>query len=480
MYDVAIIGAGLSGLECAYLLAKEGMKVIVLEKQHFIGGCLQTFKRRGLTFDTGFHYVGGLDEGQPLNRIFSEFGLMDLPWQKMDADCFDEVIFKGKSYKFKNGYDEFLAQMTEYFPNQKQNLNEYVSHLRNVGDNIFKGLNRSIEELNSDFYFSNFAHPVLSNMITDSDLLNVLSGTSPKMSLTDKLPLYHFMQINASFIQSAWRIKGGGMQIAEKLASSIRAMGGEVVTDAKVTKLVGDTSKITTVEIENREPIEVKNVICNAHPKILMDLIEGVSFVRNFQKRSAKKANSFGMFTANIALKPGKLKYQNKNIYIHESGDVWTEGSQKASDKPTCALVSFAIPKEGEFAENVDILTPMLWDDVKDFEGSKPMQRPDQYNEMKAQKASQLLDIVEQHVPGIKDAVEHIYTSTPLTYKDYTGTIDGSAYGLLEKIINQQFASNIYLTGQSNGLHGFLGVSMTSLLTVNKLTGKYPEALIKQ
>ena len=56
MYDVAVIGAGLGGLECAYLLAKKGMKVIVLEQNPVIGGCLQTFKRSGVTFDTGFHY----------------------------------------------------------------------------------------------------------------------------------------------------------------------------------------------------------------------------------------------------------------------------------------------------------------------------------------------------------------------------------------------------------------------------------------
>ncbi|MBR6491967.1 MAG: FAD-binding protein, partial [Bacteroidales bacterium] len=31
-YDVVIIGAGLGGLECAYILAKNGLKVCILEK----------------------------------------------------------------------------------------------------------------------------------------------------------------------------------------------------------------------------------------------------------------------------------------------------------------------------------------------------------------------------------------------------------------------------------------------------------------
>jgi len=475
-YDVAIIGAGLGGLQCAYILAKRGKKVIVLEKNPmYIGGCLQSFKRKGMTFDTGFHYVGGLDEGQPLNRIFNYFGLMDLPWKKMDTDCFDEVIIKGESFKFVNGYDNFQAQFTEYFPNQKDNIAQYVSHLRKVGDGIFEGLDRSMAEMMEDFYFNTKAYPFMSELISDGKLLNVLSGTSPKMPLTDKLPLYHFMQINASFIQSAYRIKGGGMQIADSLARSIGSMGGKVIKGAKVTRLLGDDSKITSVEIENMEPIEVDAVICNAHPKILMDLLDGVSFIRPFQKRNAKKANSFGMFTANIALKPNSLKYQNRNVYIHETENVWNEGNQKAADKPECALVSYAVPESGEYASNIDILTPMLWEDVAKYDGTKPMQRGNEYNDMKAAKTEQLLDIVEKYIPGVKDAVDNVYTSTPLTYKDYTGTIDGSSYGLLEKIMTQQFASNIYIAGQSNGLHGFLGVSMTSLLTTKQILGDLPK-----
>ncbi|MBQ5575333.1 MAG: FAD-dependent oxidoreductase, partial [Bacteroidales bacterium] len=36
-YDAAIIGAGLGGLQCAYILAKRGMKVVVVEKGQLLG-----------------------------------------------------------------------------------------------------------------------------------------------------------------------------------------------------------------------------------------------------------------------------------------------------------------------------------------------------------------------------------------------------------------------------------------------------------
>ena len=41
-YDVAIIGGGHNGLTCACYLAKAGLKVIILERRHIIGGAVCT------------------------------------------------------------------------------------------------------------------------------------------------------------------------------------------------------------------------------------------------------------------------------------------------------------------------------------------------------------------------------------------------------------------------------------------------------
>ena len=63
-YDCIIIGSGMGGLTAALILAKHGKKVLVLEKNHQIGGALQVFSRDKCVFDTGVHYLGGLDEGE--------------------------------------------------------------------------------------------------------------------------------------------------------------------------------------------------------------------------------------------------------------------------------------------------------------------------------------------------------------------------------------------------------------------------------
>lgn len=45
VYDIAIIGGGFSGMCCAYILAKEGYKVALVEKNIQLGGSLQIFSR---------------------------------------------------------------------------------------------------------------------------------------------------------------------------------------------------------------------------------------------------------------------------------------------------------------------------------------------------------------------------------------------------------------------------------------------------
>ena len=477
-YDVAVIGAGLGGLQCAYILAKRGMKVVVVEKGQLLGGCIQTFARRGRKFDTGFHYVGGLDDGQPLNRLFKEFGLMDLPWVRLDDDGFDEVIYGGKSYMIPSGFDNFKARMKGSFPGSAAEIDSYTDFLEGVATGVFGSFDRAGDgNMSEGSLFSRGAYDFLTSTIHDTTLQNVLSGTSPKLTLQkETLPLYTFAQINASFILSAYRLRGGGMQVADSLATSIRKFGGEVITNAEVTKLVENNGVVDTLEIANHEPITAKIIIADIHPSQFIRIAEGTSFVRNiYKRRITALQNGFGMFTANISLKPGVVKYLNRNIYIHNTVDVWTEGEQSAAENPRCCLISFGVPDRvgDEYATNIDLLTPMLWDDVAEFAGSRVMRRPDAYNDLKNRKASQLIDIASNYIPGLKDAIENVYTSTPLTYADYTGTEQGSAYGVNKDYNRLAYTlltplspiPNVYFTGQNLSLHGILGVSMTSLFT---------------
>ncbi len=482
-FDVVIIGSGLGGLECGYILSKKGLNVCVLEQNPQIGGCLQTFRRGKSTFDTGFHYVGGLEEGQSLHKLFRYFELMDLPWHKLDEGCFDEIILNGKSYSFANGHERFVETLAAEFPHQRKNLQNYASFLKQVGDNLYHSFEKKNEE---EFYstsvFSKSAFNFLNETITDPVLRNVLSGTSLKMELNpQKLPLYIFAQINNSFIQSAWRLNGGGSLIADALATKIRERGGVVLTKAKVTHLIEENGKIAAVEVNNEERISATYFISGIHPARTLELItESKQIRRIYRKRISGLPNTYGMFTANISLKESAVPYLNRNQYIYKTNDVWSYSHYEAGKKASCVLVSYRVPEqEDEYARNLDILTPMHWAEVEKWHDTFIGKRGDEYEDLKLQKASECIELASQYIPGLKDGIQKVYTSTPLSYRDYTGTADGSAYGI-QKDYNQLMYTiltprtpvpNLLLTGQNLNLHGILGVSMTSFFTCAGIVG---------
>jgi all-trans-retinol 13,14-reductase len=98
---------------------------------------------------------------------------------------------------------------------------------------------------------------------------------------------------------------------------------------------------------------------------------------------------------------------------------------------------------------------------------------------MKNQKTTQCVDLVKSVLPQLKDSIEAVFTSTPISYQTYTNTHEGSSFGI-QKDFNSTMTTvltpktpipNLLLTGQNLNLHGILGVSMTSCFTCAEIIG---------
>jgi len=84
--SVLILGAGLGGLVCGRLLGRRGHSVTILEAQERPGGLLAPILWNGIPCEQGFHSVGGLGPGEPLEILFRKLDLMHLPWYRAGAD----------------------------------------------------------------------------------------------------------------------------------------------------------------------------------------------------------------------------------------------------------------------------------------------------------------------------------------------------------------------------------------------------------
>ena len=462
-YDVIVIGSGLGGLVCARQLAKQGRSVLVLERQAQLGGCLQSYRRGDFEFDTGLHYVGGLAEGQPLHDAFEQLGLMRLPWVRLDADGFDRITIGRQTFPMCEGFDRFASTLGEYFPQEKSALRQYVGMLRQLPP-----MEEAVEVNAYDW---------LSSLFRDPLLINVLSATAMKMELRrESLPLFNFAHSMSSYIQSSWRLKGGGNKIVESLVNDIRSFGGEVVCRAEVKELVEKDGRIVAAKCPNGKTYEGSVFISDVHPQLTFGWLKDSNIVKNiFRRRIQALENTFGIFTASLVLKPNTLPYFNHNKYVFRKANVWTFHENLGSVDGV--MVSCRVPKDDDYARQIDLLTPMPWALCKHWEHTVVGRRGEIYELQKERLTDDCIRLAERVIPGLRDMVEKRYTSTPLTWRDYTLSPCGSAFGvrkdcrqpLLTMLSPKTPVPNLFLTGQSLVLHGLEGVTMTVFKTLETI-----------
>ena len=424
-YDVVVIGSGFGGLACAHLLSKAGRSVLVLESHWQPGGCLQSYQRKGHTFDTGLHYVGGLREGETLHDIFCALGLLRLPWHQLDVDGTDLITIDGETFCLAQGFDHFVEVLATQFPDQHEALKSYVDMLQ--GPDPDPSVN-AWQWLNEHF--------------SSQLLIDVLSGSCLKTELCrESLPLLAFAHSQKSYIQSSWRLKGDSSLIVRSLVDDIRNMGGEVICRAEVEELIEQDGSIVAALCSNGERYEGSYFISDIHPVQTFALVKESKVVKRiFRTRLSMLKNTYGMYTYSLVLKPQTLPYFNHNKFVYAGGSVWDEATHKV-------MLSCRVPENGsEYATLLDLLTPC------------------EVNPM---------ELAESVVPGLHDMVVQQYISTPHTWQRFTHTPDGSAYGIRKDCRQPLFTmlsprtpiSNLLLTGQNVMLHGLEGVAMTAQQT---------------
>lgn len=462
MNDVLIIGSGLGGLECGALLAKRGYRVLVLEGSNQPGGCMQSFRRGGLSYDTGLHYVGGLAPGQTMHKAFAELGLLDLPWQRMDDD-FDHVIIGGRHFAFRQGYDAFAEGLAKDFPHQREALQSYVRRLQ------------SITAADMDVC----AYDYLRQTFSDELLLNVVSAAAMKTELRrESLPLFNFAHTCSSYIESSWRLRGDGNLLVKKLIAAIEEAGGEVRTNSKVVGLSETEGRIVSATCADGKTYKAGHFISDIHPALLCQLLEGCPSVRKaFRRRMQAAENTCGMFTAQLSIKPGALRYFGHNVFIYDKPNVWTMTEENNPVKGV--MISARVPEgDSDCLRQIDLLTPMPWSECEAWTETYVGRRGDDYKALCQRKTQQCITLAEQYIPHLSEMVEQCYTSTPLTYRDYLGCPEGGAFGTRKDCRTAMLSfhsvstpiPNLLLTGQSIILPGIEGVTMTAFQTCSKIT----------
>ncbi len=131
-YDAIVIGSGIGGLAAAALLAKYGGKrVLVLERHYTAGGFTHVFRRPGFEWDVGVHYVGEVQPGAMIGRVFDAITGGRLEWAEM-GDVYDRVLVGGETIRLRSRRGGLRELAEDQVPRRRAAIDAYFAHLRRV------------------------------------------------------------------------------------------------------------------------------------------------------------------------------------------------------------------------------------------------------------------------------------------------------------------------------------------------------------
>ncbi|RAJ87691.1 all-trans-retinol 13,14-reductase [Chitinophaga dinghuensis] len=487
--EVIVIGSGLGGLVTGAILSMNGYRVRVYEKNRQIGGCLQTYSREKVIFDSGVHYIGGLAPGENLYQVFKYLGIIDkLKLKRMDMDGFDHISFSddSKVYRLAQGEQHFINTLLADFPEEKVALEEYFRMVKKIcGKFPLYNLRLGNYEEKQEVLQYNTAE-FLRSLTSNERLQHVLAGNNLLYAgVAEKTPLYVHALVLNSYMQSSWKCVDGGSQIAKWLGRRITENGGEIIRNTGVRAIVGAGQEVDYIELQDGKRVKADHYVSNLHPAQTTAITHSDVLRGAYRTRMQTLENSIGAFVLNVVLKPGTFSYLNYNYYYHATDNAWAGVEYHTDSWPeTYAMYVAASSQHEQYADSLSIMTYMRFEEMEPWKDTfntvlQPDTRGEAYEAFKREKAEQLIACVEKRFPNFRSCIQSYYVATPLSYRDYIGTGDGSMYGVMKDSANplrtmisaRTKLSNLYLTGQNLNLHGILGVTMSSVITASELLG---------
>lgn len=469
MSDVLIMGGGIGGLFAGALLAKEGCRVTVLERQHNLGGGLQCFRRQGRAYPTGMHMTGGFQPGGQLDRICRHLGIRDgLHLLPLDAAAADEVRFTAsadKTYQLPVGREAYKEALCRYFPHETEGIIGYIEAIYRLADeeDLLQLRPESGRQHTDEFYL-----PVdlfIAQYIHDTELRRLLFALAPLYGgIAGETPAYMHALLSVLHIEGTCQFEGGSQQLADALADTIRQQGGELHTSEEVVVFDLDGRNVSAVHTRQGNTYRADSYISALSTQQLLRIAPAGAFTPSFRQRLTEAPVTTSAFTLVLQLREGTVPARNRSIYLPDDN---------------LLLIDHPQPADHRYAESVSILAPMPFAEVRQWSDTAVGHRGSDYLQWKQQQTDRLLAAAEHCYPGIGQAVVATDAASPLTYRDYSGTRDGALYGLhrdcrslmLTQLSVRTKVKNLFLTGQDVNVHGLCGVALTAIATAETLLG---------
>ncbi|MBN2217756.1 MAG: NAD(P)/FAD-dependent oxidoreductase [Pirellulales bacterium] len=450
-YDVVVIGAGLAGMTAANALARAGHGVLLLE-QHFKLGGLATWFRRpgGHIFDVSLH-------GFPVGMIKS----CRRYWTREIADR----IVQLKNIRFDNPMfslsttfdrDDFTRLLVERFHIAPDAVGRFFDTARDM--NFYDDQAITTRELFDRFFPGR--EDVVRLLMEPITYAN--GSTLEDPALTYGIVFSNFMS------KGVFTFQGGTDRLVEAMRDEMVRNGVDVRIRANVQRIHVRGGRVEAVTVNGRT-VPTRAVVSNANLKTtILDLIGSDRLDRDFvdQVRAVRLNNSSTQVY--MALGAGQMIDESCGDLLFSSTAPAFRTDLLLSRDASSRTYSFYYPKTRP-ERNRCLIVASTNANYADW-AELPRE---EYELAKGNLARSTLDDVEKYVPGIRDKLDHVEVSTPVTFRRYTQHVDGASFGTkfeglaVSRALPEQIAGMYHAGSVGIIMSGWLGAVNYGVIVAN-------------
>lgn len=434
-YDVIIVGAGVGGLTSGALLAKRGLKVLLLEKNNFVGGYCSSFERKGFLFDSCVHWFSGCGPGSFIDKIFKKIGVeMDF----IKYNPMDRFHFSDQEIIVPENITDYKKKLIAMYPEERESIKSFFEEMKISFDTVMSFIYGYIEG-GGDFRFNNSDflgctyQELLEKYFTKSSLKAILSaqwgfvGSIPQ----EASALMMMTMMHNYYHEGAYYPRGGAQSFSDQLASSIRRQGGEVKLNSEVVDFRFENGKIDRVRLQTGEEYKASLFISNFDAKHTVNSLIDFSGNRkwkDFKNRiNNKMKESMSMFILYLALDiPGEELVDKIGWYYYKSLSELDKYNQSYFPGRDGYLINIPSVLDSSICpEDKSVMIVYKEPEKYYMEGEDT-----DWDELRDVYEKKCLNFVNQSIlKNVEDYLEFKVSATPKTLYNYTYNSKGAAYG---------------------------------------------------
>jgi phytoene dehydrogenase-like protein len=500
-YDVLVIGSGAGGLTAAVALAQAGMKTLVLEQHELPGGWCHSFTLEGYRFSPGVHYLGKLDKGGSLARIYRGLGVSkDLVFCELNPDGFDHIFIGDERFDIPKGKQQFIDRLKQRFPDQAKGIDGYFKTI----EDYFAGL--------KSFSLTTFltvlrwsvatGKQLVEHFISDPILQAILYGQAGDHGMPPSqvsAPIQ--MGISHHYFDGAYYPMGGGGAIPKAFVRALKAAGGELRLETCVEKIIIEDQKAVGVKLTNGEEIRAAQIISNADPEVTFNQLIGAEHLPNRltrRLRNTKYSTSAVSLYLAVDMDLRAAGLDSGNFWYYDNADVdqiyalgLTDHLIHAETPPAVFLTVTTLKDPSKMHHGVHTLEAfgfVNYSPFEQWENDTPGDRAWEYQQLKEQLTQKMLRALDKRIPGFSDHVVYSNLGTPLTNKHYINASRGNLYGIDKRRLQvgplgfpiKSKIKGLYMVGASTLSHGVSGATGTGLKAASKILKRPVKELLTQ